>query len=719
MASADQLAGTTRPAATWALEQLLDLIAHGALGPGQQLPAERDLALQLGVSRNSIREAASALVSLGVLDPRHGAGVFVTSLEPSRLLAGLRLVLPVAPAPYDGELLEVQGVLEGAAAAAAAVHGGPEQARRLAELHEAVAGAQDPRAAADADREFHLAVGRLGGNAMLAALADVVLSPARRSSLWHTADGGLPREMLLADHVALIDAVGRRGTEEARAVWTAHASRGAALLRGPAPDSGAGPAPAQRPEPVPVPPAVARRRDEEPGGSRPTPEWFRDAKLGVLVHWGLYSVPGWAPPGNPLVELLTDDETVPHADDEPDPLVAHPFAEWYLNSLSIPGSPTWHYHRATHGDLGYEDFRAPFDAAVDRWDPAEWADLFAAAGARYAVPVAKHHDGYLMWTSGHPHPERSRWAAPRDVVGELASAVRERGMRLGIYYSSGMDWSFAHLPVRRMVDVWRSCPPGHRYAAYVDRHWRELIDRYEPSILWNDMGYPAAADAHALFRDYYRQVPDGVVTDRFRVGGHDVATPNLARRHVIDASPWEVARPLGTSFGWNRREEEQETLTGGELVHLLLDVVSKNGNLLLGVSPDEHGRIPDVQRDALLELGRWLDVNGEAVYGTRPWIVSDATAPDGTQIRFTTRDGDLFVHLLGIPGAGAPAAELTIPGLHLAPATSVRDLATGQPVPFSRGRRGSVLQLPPPRDESAEDSPARVLRVSPCPEPDR
>jgi alpha-L-fucosidase len=733
MSTGDQRGGT-RPTAVWALEQILALIAHGAPGPGQQLPAERELAFQLGVSRGSVREATSALVALGVLDPRHGSGVYVTSLEPRQLMAGLELILPVAGAGGAEELLAVHALLEAAAAARAAAHATPEQCEQLDQLAEEAAAAGSPRQAAEADRSWHRLLRESGGNAMLAALAGALLPEQVGQAAWR-AGWGTHTEPLHADHRAILAAVRAGDPETARARAAAHAAVLAELAR----SAEAGPdrrARRRRAAPTGPDTVVFKTGESKTGGvesggvesggvesggvepdraaragapasRRQTPDWYRDAKLGVLIHWGLYSVPGWAPLDESLVELLTDAESSPHSEEgDPDPLVAHPFSEWYQNSLAIEGSPTWSYHRATYGARSYDTFRAPFEAVLADWDPEPWADLFARAGARYAVQVAKHHDGYLLWPSRRQNPDIEGWAATRDVLGETAAAVRARGMRFGVYYSSGLDWSFANLPVRRMVDVLRSCPPGPEYADYVDSHWRELLARYEPSILWNDMGYPDGADATALFGDYYAAVPDGVVNDRFGAGVYDMETPNYARRHELAAGVWEVTRPVGISFGWNRQESVEHTLSGDQLVRLLIDVVSKNGNLILGVSPDDRGRIPPLQQRSLLALGRWLERHGEAVYGTRPWTSAESSTLDGVPVRFTTGDDALYVHLLG-----NAAPETVVSGLHLPARTRVHDLTADLAVKTAPGRQGSALALPPLSDPA----PVRVLRVRPIP----
>jgi alpha-L-fucosidase/DNA-binding FadR family transcriptional regulator len=707
MSIGDQRGGGTRPTAAWALEQILALISHNAPGPGKQLPSERDLALQLGVSRGSVREATSALVSLGVLDPRHGSGVFVTSLEPDQLMAGLRLVLPVAGPAGVEELAAVHAILEGAAAAQAAARATSGQFDQVAHLVDEAAAAAPARHAAAADRLLHRLLAELGGNAMLASLSDALLPEEVRHAAWRVAARQSTTDALHADHRAILAALRARDPETARALAAAHAAALARLARSPE-DGGAAVAtgrPRRRAE-AESEPAEIEAAQSAPD-RRPTPEWYRDAKLGVLVHWGLYSVPGWAPLDESLVELLTDAESGPHGEEgEPDPLVAHPFSEWYQNSVAIEGSPTWNYHRATYGARPYDTFRAPFESALEGWDPRQWAELFASAGARYAVQVAKHHDGYLLWPSQRQNPNVEGWSAPRDVIGETAAAVRARGLRFGVYYSSGMDWSFANLPVRRMVDVPNSCPPSRAYADYVDAHWRELVARYDPSILWSDMGYPDGADAAELFRDYYTRVPDGIVNDRFWVGEYDVETPNYARRHELAAGVWENVRPVGISFGWNRQEGREHTLSGDQLVRLLIDVVSKNGNLILGVSPDDRGQIPPLQQRSLRALGDWLDRHGEAVYGTRPWTRAESTTLDGVPVRFVTRDGALYVHLLG-----EAATQTVVTGLHLPARSRVHDLTADAAVRAAPGSHGSILSLP----RLAGPAPVRVLRVQPVP----
>lgn len=439
--------------------------------------------------------------------------------------------------------------------------------------------------------------------------------------------------------------------------------------------------------------------------ARETPAWYRDAKFGIMIHWGLYSIPAWAPLDDEVVRLLgagmagpaeptASGPAGPDAGPSPvasDPLARHSYAEWYQNTHLLDG-PTREHHRRVYGDRPYADFRTEFAVAVAGWDPAPWAELCAQAGARYVIPTAKHHDGFLLWPSRHPNPHQPDWQTRRDVLGELATAIRDLGLRYGMYYSGGLDWTFGNLPIRRMAEVATSMPDSAEYARYVEAHWRELIDRYRPSVLWNDIGYPPAGDPRPLIADYYAAVPDGVVNDRFSLDEADVRTPEYGGRPEIDPAPWEMVRALGLSFGWNRQETADQLLSATEVVRLLADVVSKNGNLLLGITPDDHGVVPEAQRTVLREVGRWLAGHGEAIFGTRPWHTAAAVTSTGVPVRFTRRDDVLYAIALGDPGR-----EFTLPTVPIRADTPVRRVGPGQPAdPVVRpGPTGPVLTVDP------------------------
>ncbi len=405
----------------------------------------------------------------------------------------------------------------------------------------------------------------------------------------------------------------------------------------------------------PVPDALRARR---------LPGWFSGAKLGIFIHWGLYSVPGWAP--LPDARVLKASVSGPNAhlgpEDQRYCFAHNPYAEWYLNTLKFEEGPTRAHHDRTYGsDFPYEGFVPMFNAAARSWDPGAWADLFREAGARYVVLTAKHHDGFLLWPSRTPCPRRTGYTAERDAVGELTEAVRARGLKMGLYYSGGLDWAFNATRIESFPMVFGTVIQEAGFAAYADAHWRELIDRYEPSVLWNDIGYPRAADLYGLLEHYYRRVPEGAVNDRFRtaiVEGRpraayaDYVTPEYATFPDIHPEKWETCRGMGFSFGYNQNDDDRSTLSSTDLIRLLVDIVSKNGNLFLDVGPLADGTIPAVQRERLLALGRWLAVNGEAVYDSRPWTRAEGRVEGGPPARFTCKDGAVYAFLLGDPAGG-------------------------------------------------------------------
>ena len=412
--------------------------------------------------------------------------------------------------------------------------------------------------------------------------------------------------------------------------------------------------------------------------THPLPRWFDDAKFGIMIHWGIYTIPAWAETVVDAGEWLCCGKLLEPPDYGREFFTHIPYVEWYSNTILIAGSPAQTHHAATYGaDFPYESFRPQFETAAAAWTADAWADVFQMAGARYVVLVTKHHDGFSLWPTAVPHPTRPGWNMARDIVGELSSAVRRRCMRMGLYYSGGFDWSIRPGPVETALDALTVLPQTPEYIAYADAQWRELIERYRPAALWNDIGYPSADGALQLFADYYNAIPDGVINDRFSlIAGtthHDYVTPEFTVLTDISATKFETVRGMGRGFGYNQNETEADLETPEGLIHLLVDVVSKNGNLLLNVGPMADGKIPAPQVSRLQAMGAWLAANGEAIFGTRPWVRAEGTTSDGTPVRFTT-SGDgrrLFAIVLG----PLPVGEITLLGLGSIPG-GVRLLGT-------------------------------------------
>ena len=453
----------------------------------------------------------------------------------------------------------------------------------------------------------------------------------------------------------------------------------------------------------------------------PVPDWFHDAKLGIFIHWGLYSVPAWAPPAGELDKIIREEGWEAW-------FTRNPYAEWYLNSIRIPDSPSHAHHVATYGeDFAYDDFVPQFNAAVETWDPGEWAALFRKAGARYVVLTTKHHDGFLLWPSRHPNPFKEDYHAQRDLVGDLTAAVRSEAMKMALYYSGGIDWTFNDTIIKNIVDIAKAVPQEPEYVAYADAHWMELIERYEPVILWNDIAYPAAADLPQLYAHYYNTIEDGLVNNRFTqefnleaaeaadiMGGKhfDFTTPEYASYDEITEPKWEATRGIGFSFGYNQNEGPEHYLSLEELVCSFVDIVSKNGNLLLNVGPKADGTLPQLQRERLEGLGAWLSVNGDAIFETRPWVVAEGTGNGQMPVRFTQKGTTLYATMLEALAPGA----MTLDGLVAADGTQIKLLGHTDLLSWEQVEGGIRIEVPAAVPQKLTDAPAATLAITPQPE---
>lgn len=416
---------------------------------------------------------------------------------------------------------------------------------------------------------------------------------------------------------------------------------------------------------------------------RQVPAWWADAKLGIFVHWTPASVPGYAPTHSTINELMVSAD--------PHPLSEIPYSEWYENSLRFAGSSVATFHREHYGDRPYASFADDFVAALDAWDPSDWARRFAATGARYVVLVTKHHDGWCLWPSGVRNPRRAGWYSPRDLVGELAEAVRGEGMRFGVYYSGAYDWSFDTTPIGTVGSGLRAIPRGD-YPAYAEAQVRELIDRYRPSVLWNDIGWPTPrAQLDGLFEYYFGQVPDGVVNDRWmptgaalrlasqpllsglvdalmrksaaKSGGlvppeppfYQYQTPEFVEFDEVRRTPFEIVRGMDHGFGYNRMSQPDDFLSRVELEQLLVGAAATGGNLMVNIGPrGVDAAIPDEQVQRLGWLAELAPMTASALQETRPWVVPKLRDAAGTEVRFVARGESVYAWIW--PGEASSTA---------------------------------------------------------------
>ncbi len=363
--------------------------------------------------------------------------------------------------------------------------------------------------------------------------------------------------------------------------------------------------------------------------SRPVPQWFEDVKFGIFIHWGVYSVPSWAP-ANADIGIYAK------------------YAEWYwrrINEDSQAGKLFREYHNKTYGEnFLYQDFAGDFKA--EHFDPSHWADVFKKSGAKYVVLTSKHHEGFTLWPSEQSWNWNSMDIGPhRDLCGDLTKAVKNAGLHMGFYYSL-YEW---------YNPLYKNNPEK-----YVDDHMipqmKDLVTRYEPDILWTDGEWDMPSEKWKsteflswLFNESTVKATV-CVNDRWGKetrgvhGGYYTTEYNLVhdKEGVGEIKrPWEECRGIGTSFGYNRIEDLGNYMTSDALVDLLIEKVAGGGNLLLDIGPTADGRIPVIQQQRLLDMGSWLDVNGEAIYGTKKWEGSQQNS--SKNIFFTRKGHDLYV----------------------------------------------------------------------------
>ena len=388
--------------------------------------------------------------------------------------------------------------------------------------------------------------------------------------------------------------------------------------------------------------------------AHPIPQWYDDAKVGIFIHWGPYSVPAYANPSFQLGEIPT----------EYDWYTNNPYAEWYANSVRVGKGPTYEHHIKTYGkDFPYERFTDMWKA--ENWDPQQWASLFKQAGAKYVVLVTKHHDGFCLFHSKYTDFSTTSRGPMRNITGELTQAVRDAQMKMGLYYSGYYNWTFYDEPVFSKANCRSYCPPTYAYADFVYSQCKELIDTYQPSLFWNDIGWPEVGEdaLKHLLAHYYNSNEDAVVNDRFSGFYHGYLVKEYQSGKQNRTEKWEMTRGLGLSFGYNQMENESNAIGCTELLDLLAGTVANNGNLLINVGPKADGTIPDWQEKRLRVMGDWLRRNGAAIYDTRICTRKSEDLPACT-LNYTRKDGTCYLLLTKTP---KEAFSVTVKGLRANP----------------------------------------------------
>lgn len=438
------------------------------------------------------------------------------------------------------------------------------------------------------------------------------------------------------------------------------------------------------------------------------PQWLKDGKFGIYTHWGVYSVPAQGPN-----------------------------ATWYANKLyNNPDGPERKYHVATYGPLekfGYKDFIPMFTG--EKFNADEWADLFQKAGARFAGPVAEHHDGFSMWDTKYSEWNAAKMGPKRDIVGELAVAIKKHNMKFVTAFHHAENWFY--FPT---YDNRYDCGdpkysglygPIHPKGAlptkeFLDR-WEgkiiEVIDKYDPDFIWFDFGLALIPDFYKLdmLAYYYNKAAarkkDVVVSYKnFDLSpGAGLLDLELRQEPNLTYYDWITDTSVDDGQGWGY-VKGLGFKSADNLIDNLVDRVSKNGYLLLNVGPKPDGTIPEEAKERLLAMGKWLQVNGEAIYGTTCWVTPGEgptkldpnkkgfneqnnliyTAQD---IRFTVKDNNLYAIVLDWPGEKVLITSLapkgkTWTGLYPSEIASITMLGDGKELKWEMTKEGLSIETP-------------------------
>ncbi|MGH9445519.1 MAG: alpha-L-fucosidase [Terriglobia bacterium] len=441
------------------------------------------------------------------------------------------------------------------------------------------------------------------------------------------------------------------------------------------------------------------------------PDWYRDAKFGIFMHWGIYSVPAHA-------------------------------SEWYPRLMYRRESPVFQWHQQHWGPqsmFGYKDFIPMFRG--ERWNPAELVALYKKAGAKYIVPVGEHHDGFPMYDSHLTEWCAAKMGPRRDTIAEWEREVRSQGLRFGVSSHRGFHWSYytfeddfdtnnplyagLYGPIHAPTPLATNNPHELRQTPSLEflQDWYartiEIVDKYHPDLMYFDFGFniPPFEPYRKQFGAYYYDVADQwgrevVLNYKNKAYPEHAAVLDIERGLVgeVRELPWQT----DTSVGWKSWGyiQDENYKSASEIIHEFVDIVSKNGNLLLNVGPKPDGTLPEEAVELFHGLGRWMEVNGSAIFGSRPWKVyaEGPTALKGgsfgesaektmkftsEDIRFTTKDGAIYAILMAWPEDEAKITSLGSKSPH-APGriSNVQILGAGGNLQWRQEPEALTIQVP-------------------------
>lgn len=358
------------------------------------------------------------------------------------------------------------------------------------------------------------------------------------------------------------------------------------------------------------------------------PQWYDDAKIGLSMHWGVYSVPAWAPREQGIS-----------------------YAEWYGKRMNEPKNPTMDYHRETYGNATYDDYIPQWKA--EAYNPSEWAKFARNMGAKYMFITSKHHDGFCLWPSKYTDRNAMKMGPKKDILGEYFAAARKEGLKVGLYFSLyewyNPNYTGENIPYAGLKKV------NNYVDDYMIPQIKELIDLYHPDFFYFDgeWDHPESfwkmKEVVAYFyNEAAKRNQEVFVNDRFgkeERGKHgDLYNVEYSYDKGNEGNlnhKWSFWQGIAKTFGYNQDTDMEDCLSPKTFIDKTIDGVSRNGNFDINVGPTAAGLIPEYEQYPLLKLGEWLNVNGEAIYGTRPW----KTQVEG-DARFTAKDKYVYATFL-------------------------------------------------------------------------
>jgi alpha-L-fucosidase len=451
--------------------------------------------------------------------------------------------------------------------------------------------------------------------------------------------------------------------------------------------------------PTPNPPGPFQPTWDSLKENYQVPKWFAEAKFGLFMHWGLYSVP------------------------------AH-HNEWYEKHMySDGGEGQWHVeHFGPQDKFGYKDFIPLFTAT--NWNPDAWAELFKKSGAKFVIPTAEHHENFALWDSDVTPFNAVKMGPHRDLIGDLSKAVRKQGLKFGVSNHGIENFQFINPPADMAAKMkveqadlydpkWadfynvadRSDAACERFLTNWFARNVELIDKYQPDILWFDNGIDqryldplklrVAAYYYNRAREWGKDVSIGAKKAAFAPSNKNTETigaildfEKVGARSPSGIRPgvWEVDDPIGSTWGYT---SDMKVSGAGTILGKLIDTVSKNGVYMLNLSPRADGTFPQEQQTTLLEIGAWLGVNGEAIYGTHNWIkFSETDREQKLNVRFTVKDENLYAIILG----NWPEKEIVLTSLAAKNSLEGKvenvSLLGGGKLDFAQDENGLKVRLP-------------------------